>query len=127
MSTSTQFKFTPAHECILTAREQKVSSASQKHKNTAHWPEEDTKVIIALICKLDRDHTRQQIAEEYLTNYVVPGDDWHPELQAVLNKVKWERQVLARAARRRVRIWVKRFFYSRDWAYKSVPSLTIKL
>ncbi|KAJ3051401.1 hypothetical protein HK097_007618 [Rhizophlyctis rosea] len=94
-----QFKFTPTHESILAAREQEVQAQSHQHKGASHWPERDTRVLIALICKLDQTHSHQQIAEEYLKNYVLPAGDWHPGVQVVIDKIKNEKKSLRKAAK----------------------------
>ncbi|KAJ3042607.1 hypothetical protein HK097_001969 [Rhizophlyctis rosea] len=96
---ATQYKFTPTHEFLLTSRKQKIASQSQQHKSASHWPEEDSKIIVALIRKLNHTHSNQQIAEEYLREYVPPVGEWHPGLQVVINKVKNEKQSLVRGGK----------------------------
>ncbi|KAJ3051402.1 hypothetical protein HK097_007619 [Rhizophlyctis rosea] len=99
MSSFSTPKFTPADDAVLTAPKNKIAAEANRPR-TSSWPEDDSKVIVALIHKHDHDHSRQQLAELYLGEYLIPGGEWKPELQTVVTKIKNEKQNMAKAAKR---------------------------
>ncbi|KAJ3041887.1 hypothetical protein HK097_002161 [Rhizophlyctis rosea] len=81
------------HEAVLAARQQAIihEDDTRPTQKPTHWPEDETKIIDALIFKHHETLGPQAIAELYLKEYVLKKGDWHPTEEVVVRKVKKEK------------------------------------